>query len=207
MASEHKELTGQLAEYLKFIGDARSYIKQNKTYKHHPEVKAIRSEVEDDYQDDHGEPAIYQKFESALYEDAPALVSLWRFMRGYNDEQLCLFHKLTLIELDGLRGDYHPMAIFGRSVLGAGALVLSGMTVWSGLINLVSNEDAGNWFTELLHSFLSPSIENSLVGVVMLVGLFVVIWYPLRMVRNRKQVAFLSSLSRALTLYLDSRAQ
>lgn len=207
MTSENKELTGQLAEYLKFIGDARSCLKRNKISKHHPEVKAIRSEVEDDYKDDRGEPAMYQKFESALYEDAPTLVSLWRFMQGYNFEQLYLFHKLTLIELDGLRGDYHPMAIFGRSVLGTGALVLSGMTVWSGLINLVSNEEAGNWFTELLRSFLSPSIENSLVGVVMLVGMFVVIWYPLRMVRNRKQVAFLSSLSRALALYLDSRAQ
>lgn len=207
MTLDNKELTGELAEYLKFIGDARSYIKINKTSKHHPEVKAIRSEVEDDYKDDRGEPAIYQKFESALYEDAPTLVSLWQFMQGYTYEQLCLFHKLTLIELDGLKGDYHPMAIFGRSVLGTGALVLSGMTIWSGLISLVANEEAGNWFTELLRSLLSPSIENSLVGVVMLVGMFVIIWYPLRMVRNRKQVAFLSSLSRALALYLDSRGQ
>ena len=116
---------------------------------------------------------------------------------------MCTYYKLTLTEIDGLKGDYHPMAIFGRSVFGTGALVLSGITVWWGLIKLVTIDETGNWLAELIRSLLSSDMENRVVGMILLVGMFVVIWYPIRMVRNRKQVAFLSSLSRALALYID----
>ncbi|VAW77198.1 hypothetical protein MNBD_GAMMA12-1417, partial [hydrothermal vent metagenome] len=101
MTSGNSALADQLAEFLKFISEARSFLKRSKVSKHHPEVKAIRSEVEDDYKDDRGQPAIYQKFESTLYEDAPTIVSLWSFLQSYNYDQLRMFHKLTLTELDG----------------------------------------------------------------------------------------------------------
>ena len=196
-------MTGRLAEFLKFINDARSFLKRGKVSKHHPEVKAIRNEVEEEYHDDSGKPAIFQKFESTLYEDAPTIVALWVFFQSYNYDQLCTYYKLTLTEIDGLKGDYHPMAIFGRSVFGTGALVLSGITVWWGLIKLVTIDETGNWLAELIRSLISSDMENRVVGMILLVGMFVVIWYPIRMVRNRKQVAFLSSLSRALALYID----
>jgi hypothetical protein len=203
-------LTGQLAEFLKFISEARSFLRQGKVSKHHPDVQRIRSEVEENYRDDRGQSAIYQKYESSLYEDAPAIVTLWGFFQAYDCDQLHRYHKLTITELGGLKGDHHPMAILGRSILGTGALLLSGVTVWWGLIKLVSVDHTGSLFTDLLHDLLSPAMVNRLVGVVWLVGMFVVVWYALRMVRNRKQVAFLSSLSRALELYLDhmnSRSQ
>jgi hypothetical protein len=203
MTLEMNALTCQLAEFLKFTSEARSFLKQGKVSKHHPDVQRIRSEVVENYRDERGQSAVYQKYESALYEDAPAIVTLWGFFQAYDCDQLHRYHKLTITELGGLKGDQHPMAILGRSVLGTGALLLSGVTVWWGLIELVSVDDTGNLFTMFLHSLLSPTMVNRLVAVVWLVGIFVVVWYALRMVRNRKQVAFLSSLSRALELYLD----
>ena len=55
----HNAWTGQLADFLQFIGEARSFLKQNQVSKRHPEVQRIRSEVEENYQDDRGQPATY----------------------------------------------------------------------------------------------------------------------------------------------------
>ncbi|MFH2043761.1 MAG: hypothetical protein ABIK92_01285 [Pseudomonadota bacterium] len=200
----YKTWADQIADFLKFLNEARSYLKQNKVSKHHPDVLLIRSEVEKNYHDDNGKPATYQKYESTFCEDACAIVTLFEFFQKYEYDQLHHYHKLTMMELAGLKGDYHPLAILGRSALGKSALLLSSITIWWGLIKLVSEDDHGKLFSELLHSLLSPAMINRIVGMIWLVGMFVVVWYVLRMVRNRKQVAFLSSLSRALELYLDN---
>jgi hypothetical protein len=195
--------TDQLTGFLQFLTEARFFLKQNQVSKHHPDVQCIRRAAEEDYHDESGQTATYQKYESTFYEDAPALVTLWSFFKKYESDKLRRYHKLTMVELEGLKGDHHPMAILGRSVLGTAALLMSGVTVWWGLIKVVSEDDPGNLFSELSRSLLSPVMVNRIVGMIWLVGMFVVVWYALRMVRNRKQVAFLSSLSRALGLYLD----
>ena len=198
----HNAKTDQLADFLQFLSEARSFLRKSRVSKHYPDVKRIRSEVEENYHDDRGQPATYQKFESTFYEDAPDIVTLWGFLQNYERSQLSRYHRLTLLELRGLTGDRHPMAIMGRSVLGTAALLLGGVTVWWGIIKLVSEDDLRNLIPELVHIFLSPAWVNRIVGIIMLVGMFVLVLYVIRMVRNRKQVAFLSSLLRSLELYL-----
>ncbi|NHN39596.1 hypothetical protein G8764_20035 [Pseudomaricurvus alcaniphilus] len=199
----HAAKTSQTADFLQFLSDARTFLTENRVSKHHPDVRHIRTGVEDNYRDDRGQPAVYQKFESTLYEDARNLVTLWRFFPEYEKSQLRRYNRLTAMELSGLTGDHHPMAILGRSLLGTAALLMSAISVWWGLISLISADDSGNLFTELLHGLLDPAWINRIVGVIWLAGMYVLIWYVLRMIRNRRQVAFLSSLTRALTLYLD----
>jgi hypothetical protein len=195
--------TDRLADFLQFLSEARSFLKQNQVSKSHADVQRIRSEVEENSHDDRGYQELHQKYESTFYENASTIVTLWDFLQKYECDQLRRYHKLTLMELNGLTSDLHPMAILGRSVLGTAALLFSGVAVWWGLVKLVSEDNPGNLFSELLHNLLSTAMVNRILGVIWLVGIFVVIWYVLRMVRNRKQVAFLSSLSRAIELYLD----
>ena len=195
--------TDLLADFLHFISDARSFLKRNKVSKHHPDVQRIRGEVEAADDEDNGQSVKYQNFESTLFEDAQVLVTLLDFFQTYDDEKLGRFHKLTLMELNGLTGDYHPMAILGRSVLGTAALILGGVTFFWGLIRLFSGDDIAKLFPAFLNTILSAAMVNRIVGIICLVGMFVFIWYLLRMVRNRKQVAFLGSLSRALEFYLE----
>ncbi len=42
---------------------------------------------------------------------------------------------------------------------------------------------------------------NWVAGTIWIVGLFVALWYFLKMLRNNRQVAFLSSVDRAMQLY------
>ena len=203
MSSDTNILPGRLAGFMKFIVEAKSFLKQHKASKDHPDVQRIRGELEERYRDERGRAAVYQIHESALYEDAPVILTLRQFFERYTPDQLRQYHKLTNTELCGLKGDHHPTAILGRSWIGTGALLLSAITIWLGLIKLVAIDNSDSLSAEFLRDLVSPSMVNRLVGVICVVGLFVVIWYSLRMVRNRKQVAFLSSLSRALDLYLD----
>ncbi|OIO67819.1 MAG: hypothetical protein COW19_00950 [Zetaproteobacteria bacterium CG12_big_fil_rev_8_21_14_0_65_55_1124] len=192
-----------LADFLQFIGEARTFLKQTRVSKDHPDVLQIRSQVEEKYDDDRGRPAVYQKFESTFFEDAPDIVTLWVFFQKYEHDQLRRYRRLTRMELGGLTGDRHPMAILGRTLLGTAALILTGVTTWWGIIKLVSGDDPMAWSSQLSHLLLSPAGVNQLAGIIWLTGMFIVIWYVLRMVRNRKQVAFLASLSRALDMYLS----
>lgn len=170
--------------------------------KHHPAVQQIRGKVEEINTDNRNEQVLYQKFESTFYEDAQAIVTLMAFFQSYDKSQLQHYHQLVQMELNGLTGDYNPTAILGRSILGTAALLLSGITVWWGLIKMVSMNQPAHEVPPLLQGLFSTAITNRLVGIIWIVGMFVVIWYVVRMVRNRKQVSFLSSLSRALELYL-----
>lgn len=189
----------QLADFLRFVGDARTFLEKNRLSEKHPDVARIRDVVEEHSRDEQERATTYQKYESALYEDAPAIVTLWSFFRNYDPLRLQRYRSLTAMELRGLSGDFHPTAILGRSLLGKAALLLSAFTVWSGIIGLVSAANSGN----PLPALLGPSLANGLAGFVWVAGMFIVLWYVIRMTRNRKQVAFLASLSRALTLYLE----
>lgn len=195
--------TDLLADFLNFINKARSFLKRNKVSKLHPDVLRIRGEVEAADEQDNNQSVKYQNFESTLFEDAQILVTLLGLFHTYDDEKLHRFHKLTLMELNGLTGDFHPMAILGRSILGTGGLILGGVTVFWGLIRLLSGDDMAKLFPAFLTTVLSAAMVNRIAGLIYLAGIFVFIWYLLRMVRNRKQVAFLSSLSRALEIYLE----
>ncbi len=66
------------------------------------------------------------------------------------------------------------------------------------MIKTVSDED-------MMSVFLSDLVlANAWVtGTAWIVGMFVVLWYILKTARNRAQVASLSSINRALALYLE----
>lgn len=139
---------------------------------------------------------MYQKIESAIYDDAPELVTLWRFFSRYKDDRLRIFQKMARLEYDGLTGDCHPRKVFDRSPFGIVALVLGTLTIWMTVLRNYAGENFG---------WIEPIKFNWFAGTMWVVGLFLVLWYILKTIRNNKQAAVLASVNRALELYLDLR--
>ena len=159
-----------------------------------PDVRLIRGAIEEHYVDDQGKPAMYQRFESALYDDSRSILTLWRFFDGFERQQLRDFQQLTSLELHGLTGDRHPRKVFDRSPFGIAALIVGTITIWMTFLRTYTGDD--------LSELLELIRFNWIAGLVWIVGLFVVLWFILKTVRNNRQVAFLASISRALDLYL-----
>ncbi|EMI54786.1 hypothetical protein, partial [Rhodopirellula sallentina] len=122
------ERAARIASFLQFIHDASEHLKQAKASPDHPSVQTIRAAVEEHNIDDQGKPAMYQRFESALYDDAPSLVTLWSFFDTYPTQQLRSFQQLVALEIAGLTGDRHPRKVFDRSPFGIVALVVGTIT-------------------------------------------------------------------------------
>ncbi|MGI9473481.1 MAG: hypothetical protein ACR2NZ_18210 [Rubripirellula sp.] len=193
--NEHLAHANVIGDYLQFLLEAESRLKRPVS-KDSAEVKRIRAPLEEHYQDDRGQAAMYQRFESALYDDAPALVTLWQFMDEFTPEELTVYRRLTQLELEGLSGDRHPRKVFDRSPFGIVALIIGTVTIWMTVLRTYSGDD-------FLSELLAAVRFNSIVGTIWVVGLFVVVWFILKTHRNNRQVAFLSSVSRSLNLYLD----
>lgn len=192
-ATNQRELL--VGEFLNFVLDARTAIKKSLVPGNDPQVQEMRSPVEQHYVDDDGKQAMYQRIESALYDDARPMVTLWRFFESYDRHQLQSFRKLLDLEIDGLAGDRHPRKVFDRSPFGIAAIVVGTITIWMSLIRTFTGED--------LAELLELVRFNWVSGLIWIVGLFVVLWYILKTQRNNQQVAVLSSIRRALDLYLD----
>ena len=184
-----------LNSFLTFLLEAKTSLKQQLASARDPQVEQIRAPLEEHYVDDQGKPAMYQRFESAIYDDARSSVTLWSFFESYSRRQLRSFQRLVQMELDGLNGDRHPRKVFDRSPFGIVAIVVGTITIWMTIFRTYTGDD--------LSIFLEAIRFNSIAGVIWVVGLFVVLWYILKTVRNNQQVAFLSTIGRALELYLN----
>jgi hypothetical protein len=110
----------RIGAFLGFLEQARLELRRNRVSERSETVTRIRAAVEEHYVDDQNRPAMYQKFESALYDDAPAFATLWPFFRRYELDDLRRFEHLLGMELAGLTGDRHPRSIFARSPFGVG---------------------------------------------------------------------------------------
>lgn len=185
----------QLGDFLEFLLAARTTLKTNLAAKTDERVEQIRSPLEEHYLDDRGQPAMYQRLESALYDDSRQIVTLWNFFDSCDRQQLRRYRSLVHLERDGLTGDRHPRKVFDRSPFGIAAIVVMTVTVWMTVIKTFTGEDVSELLA-LIHF-------NWVAGVIWIVGLFVVLWFILKTMRNNRQVAFLASLDRALALYLD----
>ena len=193
--NEHLAHANVIGDYLQFLLEANGRLK-HPVSDSSPEVKRIRGPLEEHYEDDRGQPAMYQRFESALYDDAPTLITLWHFMDEYTPADLAVYRRLTDLELAGLEGDRHPRKVFDRSPFGFVALIVGTVTIWMTVLKTYSGDD-------FLGELLAAVRFNSIVGTIWIVGLFVVVWFILKTHRNNCQLAFLSSVARALHLYLD----
>lgn len=184
-----------LSDFLTFLLAAKTSLKDQLASSKDQQVEQIRAPLEEHYVDDQGKPAMYQRFESAIYDDARSFVTLWSFFESYDRRQLRSFQRLVQMELDGLNGDRLPRKVFDRSPFGIVALVTGTLTIWMTILRTYTGDD--------LSIFLEAIRFNWIAGIIWIVGLFVVLWYILKTVRNNHQVAFLSSLGRALELYLN----
>jgi hypothetical protein len=192
-----RERAPLISDFLVFVWNARTALKNDLVSTDNPEVQHIRGPIEEHYVDDRGKPSMYQRFESAIYDDAREIVTLWRTFHSYDRDRLSQFHRMLKLELEGLTGDRHPRKVFDRSPFGIAAIVVGTITIWMTILRTYTGED----LSELLESIRF----NWIAGTMWVVGLFVVLWYILKTVRNNRQVAVLSSISRALELYLDNR--
>lgn len=182
-----------IADFLSFLLDAKSEISNNLSAAGDREVKLIREVVEEQYTDDRGDPAMYQRLESSLYDDAREVVTLLNFFERYDSDQLRTFQSLLNLDLDGLTGDRHPRKVFDRSPFGIASLVVGTITVWMTILRTYTGED--------LSELLELIRFNWIAGSMWIVGLFVVLWYILKTVRNNRQVALLATISRSLEVY------
>ena len=183
-----------IGDFLAFLCEARTALKNGRASATDSQVQQIRSPLEEHYVDDQGKPAMYQRFESTLYDDARELVTLWQFFESYSLDQLHTYQRLIRLEHEGLTGDRHPRKVFDRSPFGIVALIVGTITIWMTFLRTYTGED--------LSELLELIRFNAIAGIIWIVGLFVVLWYILKTLRNNRQVAVLSSISRALELYL-----
>lgn len=184
-----------ISEFLTFVWEARTALKSELVSNDHPDVQLVRAPIEEHDVDDRGEPRMYQRFESAIYDDSREIVTLCRFFGRYERDRLRTFQRLLKLELEGLTGDRHPRRVFDRSPFGIAAIVVGTITIWMTILRTYTGED--------LSELLEAVHFNWIAGTMWIVGLFVVLWYILKTLRNNWQVAALSSIGRALTLYLD----
>lgn len=184
----------EAGEFLEFLVEARVSLKNNLVSEHDADVQLIREPLEDRYLDDRGQPAMYQRLESAVYDDSRQLVTLWRIFDSMDRQRLIRFQRFLKLEIEGLTGDRHPRKVFDRSPFGVAALIIGTVTIWMTFFRNVSGED--------LSELLELVRFNWIAGTVWIGGLFVVMWYILKTLRNNRQVAFLGTLNRALALYL-----
>ena len=192
---EANDRSNAISDFLEFLLVAKQALKKWRVGERDPRVQQIRSPLEEHYLDDQGKPAMYQRIESALYDDSPEMVTLWQLFDSYDRDRLRAYQRLLKLEHEGLTGDRHPRKIFDRSPFGIVAIIVGTITIWMTALRTFTGEDLGE-LLELIHF-------NWVAGTIWIVGLFVVLWYILKTLRNNQQVAFLSSLDRALTLYLD----
>ena len=184
----------EIQDFLAFLQVTRERLASEKVPETSEDVQRIRSAVDEYREDDRGNLTKYQRFESVFYDDAPQLLTLWQIFADFDTEQLRRFQGMVQLELKGLTGDRHPRKVFDRSPFGLAALTIGTITVWMTFVRNYSGED--------LSELLELIRFNAVVGLTWIVGLFVVLWYILRVFRNNRQVAFLASLSRALDVYL-----
>ena len=193
------ERTQLIIAFLSFLQDARARLSKQLVSQANAEVRMIRGAIESHYVDDQGKPAMYLQFESALYDDAQSMVTLWSCFDDYGQDELSNFKRLIQLELDGLTGDRHPRKIFDRSPFGIAALIVGSITIWMTVLRTYTGED--------LSEFLELVRFNWIAGTMWIVGLFVVVWYILKTHRNNCQVAFLGSVARSLDLYLEEETR
>lgn len=137
------ERASEISRFLFFMRDMREALAATGTRADEPAVKMIRSTIEDHYLDDQGKPAMYLTMASALYDDAPAIVNLWKHLENYDAKELRRYRRLIGIELDGLNGDRHPRKVFDRSPFGVAALIVGTITIWMTFLNTYPCEELG----------------------------------------------------------------
>ncbi len=184
-----------VSEFLIFLSSAQDELKSNLASVNDETVKLMRGPLEEHYLDDRGKPALYQRFESALYDGSSEMTTFWRFLARYDRQKLRSFYTLLEMEIEGLSTDRHPRKVFDRSPLGILAIVVGTITLWMTVVKNFTGED--------LSGLLELIRFNFVAGAVWIGGLFVVLWFILKIYRNNRQLAFLGSLKRSLHLYLE----
>lgn len=193
------ERANRVSEFLVFLSSAQDELKSNLASVQDETVKRMREPLEERYIDDQGKPAMYQRFESALYDGSSELATFWRFLGRYDRNDLRRFYSLLEIEIEGLSTDRNPRKVFDRSPLGVLAIVFGTITVWMTAVKNFTGEDLSDLLELIRFNFIE--------GAVWIGGLFVVLWFILKTYRNNRQLAFLGSLKRALHLYLEDEVK
>ena len=113
-----------IGAFLVFLQNARRRLRDQMVAKAAPQVQHIGQPREGNYVGDQGKLAMYQKFESVIYDDARAMVTLWQFFDEYERKELRQFQRLTALGSRGRKGDRHPRNVFDRLPLGVAALIV-----------------------------------------------------------------------------------
>lgn len=205
-SSDNLLWTTRLTDFYRFIEESRSFIKTNKYSGQDDQqlIVQIKQVLEIDKIGSNGNMYKDIKFDSAIYRDIEQIVLLKSFFKSYTTADLKHFQKLIAIEITGLEGDMRPRTILTSTIPAAIITGISLAAVWSALGASYFGIDLSNIVVEVFISKLAKiTWLRGILSVVFVIGGFLgITWYVTGSYRNQKQILYLKSLSRAISLFL-----
>jgi hypothetical protein len=197
--------TDLLIEFYDFVEDSREFLKVFEMDESSLElISELENKIEVINESSTGTQYKESKFNSAIYQDIDQLLRLKAFLNKYTDVQLRNFQKIIELELNGLKEDLNPRIILVSSLAGSIIIGLGLFATWSAIWANYFEFDLIEIMGEVLASRLkSISWLRWPASIVFVIGGFVgIAWYITASYKNSKQISFLSSLNRAISLSL-----
>lgn len=195
----------ELSDLYRFIEESRKFVKGN--FAEHADVELIseiKKIIEVDKVSFDGKSHKDIKFDSAIYRDIGQIALMKNFLKKFQDSDLKRYQTLIDIEINGLEGDVNPRTILTSTVPAAVITGLSLAAIWSALGAVYFGIDLTEIFVDTLMSKLTNiSWLRGILSVVFVIGGFLgITWYVTGLYKNQKQLMYLKSLDRAISLRL-----
>lgn len=200
----------ELSEFYRFIGEVKQFEKGKFSEKADVKlISEIRNFIEVTKTSSNGRSYVEPKFDSAIYRDIAKIALYKNFLKAYSVSDLTNFQKIIEIEIAGLEGDMHPRTILTSTFPAAVITGIGLAAVWTALGAVYFGIDLSNEVVEALVKKLKE-IENlkGILSAVFVIGGFAgITWYVTSLYKSQKQLMFLKSLNRAISIYLFMERQ
>jgi hypothetical protein len=204
-SSDNLLWTTRLTDFYRFIEESHNFIKTKISPAQNDLelIVQIKGIMEINKVNSNGNRYKDIKFDSAIYRDIEQIVLMKSFLKSYTTADLKHFQKLIVIEITGLEGDMRPRTILTSTIPAAIITGISLAAVWSALGASYFGIDLSNIVAEVFISKLAKiSWLRGILSVVFVIGGFLgITWYVTGSYRNQKQILYLKSLSRAISLF------
>lgn len=198
--------TTELSDFYQFIEASQNFLKRKFSENADLElISQIKDIMEIEKVSSGGNRYQDIKFDSAIYRDIGQIALLKNFLKKYADPDLRRFQKLISIEINGLAGDMNPRTILTSTLPAAIITGLGLATVWTALGSAYFGFDLSKIVVDVFMNKLAGiSWLRGVLSIVFVIGGFMgIAWYVTGSYRNQKQILFLKSLDRTITLYLS----
>lgn len=195
----------EISDFYRFIDDVKQFEKGK--FSEQADVKLIseiRNFIEVAKTSNNGRSYVEPKFDSAIYRDIGNIALYKNFLKQYTDSELKGYQILIEIEMAGLEGDMNPRTILTSTIPAAIITGLGLAAVWTALGAVYFGIDLSNEVVAALVKKLKEIdwLQWILSGVFVIGGFVGITWYVTSRYKSQKQLMFLKSLNRAISIYL-----